>query len=151
MELQLQPNCWSCYPTALAMCLDKPVAEVIKELGHDGGEILFPWEPAPFCFRGFADREIIDYAWANGYYMCLIPGHNFAVCRGELYKLPTVGNPTRISVTLRLHKCIINSDMPKAHALACDTNQIFDPRGKVSPIGELDLEKINWISALIPR
>jgi hypothetical protein len=38
MLLQIQPNNWSCFPTAFAMALDTPVETLIKQLGHDGSK-----------------------------------------------------------------------------------------------------------------
>ncbi len=40
MKLQIQPNAWSCMPTALAIILNEPVGDIINEIGHDGSEII---------------------------------------------------------------------------------------------------------------
>ncbi len=65
--LQLKPNRWSCSVTAFAMALRVPVQQLIEELGHDGGEIIFPDLPEPMCRRGFHSQELILAAWRHDF------------------------------------------------------------------------------------
>lgn len=58
----LQQNSWSCSITALANLLDVPVAEIIRQIGHDGSEVLWPYMPEPQCRRGFHPRELLEVA-----------------------------------------------------------------------------------------
>ncbi len=60
MRLQIQPNNWSCLPTALAIILDEPLSSVIRAIGHDGSEIVWPNLSEPDNRRGFHVQEIID-------------------------------------------------------------------------------------------
>jgi hypothetical protein len=69
MKHQRKPNAWSCAITALAMTLDTPVSELIRELGHDGGEVIFPLLKEPQCWRGFHSQEIIRIAFKRGFAM----------------------------------------------------------------------------------
>lgn len=69
MKRQTKPNAWSCEITALAITLNTPVLELIRELGHDGGEVIFPLLPEPQCRRGFHSQEIIMLAWRRGFAM----------------------------------------------------------------------------------
>jgi hypothetical protein len=46
------------------------VYDVINFVGHDGSEILFPEENAPFDRRGFHYQEMLDYALVCG--RCLL-------------------------------------------------------------------------------
>ncbi len=64
MTLQLQPNRWSCLATAFAMALDINVEDLIKDLGHDGSQILFP-ELDENGRAGHHIQEIMDYCLAN--------------------------------------------------------------------------------------
>src|SRR5260221_108718 len=66
MNLQKQPNRWSCLPTAFAMVLDISVKEVITEIGHDGSEIVYPNLEEPKCRRAFHIQELIDFAISIG-------------------------------------------------------------------------------------
>ena len=62
MILQKQPNRWSCLVTAFAMALDTPLDELIRLLGHDGSEIIFPNNNDPHNRRSFHPQEILDVA-----------------------------------------------------------------------------------------
>ncbi len=64
MTLQLQPNRFTCLATAFAMALDVNVEDLIKGLGHDGSEILFP-ELGERGQRGHHIQELFDYCLAN--------------------------------------------------------------------------------------
>lgn len=69
MHLQKKPNRWSCSITALAMALETPVADIIKEAMHDGGEIIFPHLNEPMCRKGFHSQELVRIAWLHGFAM----------------------------------------------------------------------------------
>jgi hypothetical protein len=60
MELQHQPNSWSCLPTAIAICLDIPVKDLIRDIGHDGSEIIYPDLPEPQKRKAFTLFEIVE-------------------------------------------------------------------------------------------
>jgi hypothetical protein len=62
MIVQDYPNGWSCFPTALAILLNIPVSEIIKDIGHDGSEIIFP---EPNNRRGFCYRDLVIYCLKN--------------------------------------------------------------------------------------
>jgi len=66
-NLQIKPNQWSCSVTAFAMALRVPVAELIKKIGHDGSQIVFPALEDPMCRRGFHSQELIRAAWQYGF------------------------------------------------------------------------------------
>jgi hypothetical protein len=51
------------------MTLDIPVSEIIEEVGHDGGEIVFPHLREPACRRGFHSQELVKIAWQHRYAM----------------------------------------------------------------------------------
>lgn len=63
MKLLRQPNNWSCLLTSAAMVLDKPYEELIKVLGHDGSDILWPNLQEPYRRRAFIEPEIQFLFW----------------------------------------------------------------------------------------
>jgi hypothetical protein len=83
MQLQLSPNGWSCFPTAAAIVLDVPVEELIKEIGHDGSEIVFPGLREPHCRRSFHLQEIINVCWKRGYALTPFESHPQLGARGS--------------------------------------------------------------------
>lgn len=62
MVKQLQPNKYTCLPTCLAMCIDRPVQELLTLLGRDGSNIAADGEP-----EYFKSRDIINFALTLGY------------------------------------------------------------------------------------
>ena len=66
MRLQLKHTRWQCLVASFAMALDLPLDDVILELGHDGGEVLYPALPEPLCRRGVHPQELIDVCRAHG-------------------------------------------------------------------------------------
>ncbi len=67
MKLYRQPSLWSCFPTALAMCIDVVPNDVIKVIGHDGSMVVWPWKHDPFNRRSFHPNEINLAAKHFGY------------------------------------------------------------------------------------
>jgi hypothetical protein len=49
------------------MALRVPVHKLIKEIGHDGSEIIFPELEEPMRRRGFHSQELINAAWKQGF------------------------------------------------------------------------------------
>lgn len=64
---QIQPNGWSCLPTAFAIALDVPVENIFNFLEHDGSEIIWPDEAEPYNRRGFHIHEMYAFCLENGY------------------------------------------------------------------------------------
>lgn len=67
MKLQLQPNSWSCLPTAFAIVLDIEIKEIFKLIGHDGSEIIWPDYQDPYKRRSFHVQELILVAFNLGF------------------------------------------------------------------------------------
>lgn len=61
MNIQTQPNGWSCVPTSFAMVLGIPVSNLFSEIGHDGSEMIDGSE------KGFHIQECIYCAARRGY------------------------------------------------------------------------------------
>ena len=63
----LQPNPWSCYPTALACCTGLDLGEILRVIGHDGSRVIQPEKPDPWCREAFLFEEIAFAAFSFGW------------------------------------------------------------------------------------
>ncbi len=68
MRMQIKPNRWSCAVTAFAIALDMPVAKLIEDIGHDGGQIIWPDLNDPMRRRGFHSQELVEAVHTRGYH-----------------------------------------------------------------------------------
>ncbi len=151
MRLQIKPERWQCLVTSFAMALDLPVADVIREVGHDGGQIIWPTLPEPMCRRGFHPQELIDVCRSHGYavtYIELFPGQVPRPGEFEFRWLPQdracqrfdhiVQTSTGVleGVTLKSHK---------RHAVAYRHGHIFDPDGWDFPYSPAACERRAFI------
>jgi len=57
---------WSCLVESAAIALQMEYEDLIKELGHDGGAIVFPELPEPGKRQGIHMQEVIDIALKRG-------------------------------------------------------------------------------------
>ena len=120
-------------PTAFAMAMDMPVSEVIKFIGHDGSEILFPSHHDPYCRRSFHIQEMYDMCISNG----------IAVTPIELKPVGYVDIHTIEYIDLggwpRFHKYLDTqigvltgvTVFDKPHAVAWDKQNVYDPNGSM--------------------
>lgn len=53
------PLSWACLPTAFSMATGIPFWTLIKEIGHDGSDVIFDYLPDPLNRRGFHPQELI--------------------------------------------------------------------------------------------
>lgn len=66
MELQIQPNRWSCSVAAWAMAMDLPIDYLLEEIGHDGSELISERVPEPQGRAGFHTQELVEVALLYG-------------------------------------------------------------------------------------
>lgn len=130
MKIQMQPNKWSCLPTAFAIALGVPVGEVIKTIGHDGSEIVFPGLTEPFCRRSFHIQELIDVCTHRN--IGIIPVEIAPISetiRRHTYKIPVLSD--RIEYYLIKYTGVLTGigASGKPHAVAWDGNMVLDPNG----------------------
>jgi hypothetical protein len=144
--MQVQPNRWSCVPTAFAMCLNLDVKDVITSIGHDGSEIVRPEMPEPRCRRAFLTQEL--------YKICINNGKSVTPFHKKLYR---VDESTMIEVGS--HEDYINllldnnigviCGSPKGkeiyHAVAWDGENILDPHDIVYSIDYFDIDVFQLI------
>lgn len=74
-------NSWSCLGVAFAIALDIKYEDLIRKVGHDGSEIIFPNSSDPFNRRAFHIQEMIDIA----------TGLEYSVT--EIVRYPLFANP----------------------------------------------------------
>jgi len=133
MELQTQPNNWSCMVTAFAIALGVPVDYIIKILGHDGSEIIFPDLPEPECRRGFHIQEIIDFARIHREQAIveIQPQYCFGNRYDEKTWTPDIDFVKRFENAMRDYRGVIGLRLVsgRQHALAWDRKLTYDPRG----------------------
>lgn len=122
MLLQKQPNRWSCFLTAFAILIEKPVTELTKMLGHDGSEVLNENAPEPFCRRGFTIYEILNNILIPlGYY---VDHFNYEDQEYEYFTIP--GLPYSIEHIFP-RAVVCGHAFNKGHALAHANNMWVDP------------------------
>ena len=115
----LQPNRWSCLITSFAMVMETSVSELVKELGHDGSELVRPG-PEPLCRRGFHPQELIQ-----------ICAHSRGYAVETLEPRPRFEDNIRVKVPFLMVG--IGILLSERHAVAWDGDRILDPSGLVAP------------------
>jgi len=136
MRLQTKPERWQCLVTSFAMALDMLVADVIHEIGHDGGQVLWPDMPEPMCRRGFHPQELIDVCRAHGYAVTcieLFPGSIPQIGQSEFRWLTREQAWPRFTRVVQNTTGVIEgTTLPnrKGHAVAYDHGHVFDPQGQ---------------------
>lgn len=83
-----QPNCWSCLPCSLAICIDESLEGILSIIGHDGSEVIYPTHVGSDRYRGFHIQEIIDTALLFDYYPILIEDNPSMQIGEEIYAVP---------------------------------------------------------------
>lgn len=139
MKLQINPNAWSCVPTAFAMVLDMPVEDLIKETGHDGSEILYEDLPEPFRRRSFHLQEIVY----------ILVKQKFATFPWHPYRCSSVEGEYMIEDEPHYEELLhlqgvffgyrLGSSLP--HAVAWNGQIIFDPIGARYPYDQFKVEE----------
>lgn len=138
MEMMIQPNAWSCMPTALAMVLNLRPTDVIKVIGHDGSKICSN-EQEPLCRRGFDYNEIFDVCYKIGVPVGLVATKPVSVHEQMIYEEQRAY--ARIGSLLQKHRGIILGLVDgKSHAVAWDTHMVHDPTGYKYEIDDSRLE-----------
>jgi hypothetical protein len=125
------------------MCLDLPVFQLIRAIGHSGDEIVWPGMPDPQCRRGFHIQECIDISLTRNVYPIHIEAvptsAPFGLDKSKIeknmqYSLP-IDHSQRIKNYLSTNMAVI---IGPRHAVAWDTEMIYDPKGLIYEITALD-------------
>lgn len=123
-----QPNSWSCFPTAFSYILGIDIVDLIKILGHDGSEKIWPQFNPPRCYRSWHIQELVKASLSLGYaviqidrVMCSAPSPNVQdyINPDIEYFYWTIANSTGV-LPVRTQK-------GEGHALAYNRNVLYDP------------------------
>ena len=101
------------------MVMETSVSELVKELGHDGSELVRPG-PEPLCRRGFHPQELIQ-----------ICAHSRGYAVETLEPRPRFEDNIRVKVPFLMVG--IGILLSERHAVAWDGDRILDPSGLVAP------------------
>lgn len=132
------------------MALNVPQAELVAEIGHDGGEILWPDLDDPFRRRAFHVQEFIWPALKRGYALTMveaIPVLGVNRPSGpDFHEVKTTAEvmPKFFKIFKGVIFCNIGGTM---HAVAWDTKQCYDPNGWLYGLDKLFIRDF---AALIP-
>lgn len=142
MDLYLQPNLWSCLPTAFGMVLGLTPKEMFEAIGHDGSEIIWPGLDDPDCRRAFHPQECINVCLQQCRFPVQIDVEASSVPMGHdvtPYTIKEIDKERLLSIMETVSGVIIGIDhRNKAHAVAWNREQILDPTGHMYSIDEFD-------------
>lgn len=154
MYNQVQPNAWSCLPTAFATATSIQVQEIIELIGHDGSEILFPALSEPKCRRAFHPQEVTKallqwyqdkdevcyFTHLSTRVICYIDEENhytLEISVDEIWEL------------MKQYDAVIIGEINgKHHSAAWDHKEVmcYDPCGFKYPAGKYEIHEIYLIS-----
>lgn len=128
MATLVQPNSWSCLPTAAAIMFNVSLDTLLRIIGHDGSLCLWPALPEPMCRRGFHPQEIIEAgiklgypcAWLDMYPMLEQEGNAFLAGEEALLKKQFFKHSQSECV-------LIGTGWTHRHAWAVTEKGIIDP------------------------
>lgn len=133
MRLQQRPEPWMCMPLAFAMAMEIPVAELLEEVGHDGGKIAFPNLSEPACRQGFHIQEFVHVALRRG--LAVTPVELFPVlAAADERQTQTIlypdNNWKRFADLLAASRGVIDGvGFRFGHMVAYDHGRVYDPKG----------------------
>lgn len=146
MNLYKQPNGWSCFPTALAMCVGIKPDKILEMIGHDGSEKLWAGLKSPECRRAFHPGELNLVAYKLGFSITVFETRRvMAGPNGLTYTLPRFN----LKDLLSKESGILTSTNP-AHAVAWDhiEKHIHDPNYTIYGLDKFDIEDFYMVRKL---
>lgn len=141
MNLQKQPNKWSCLLAAFAIALDIPIVQLIDELGHDGSEIIWPDHEEPLNRRSFSIHEMFYLSYEAGYSVMLF--NKVWDSRPTYSAQPLMKNPPNgfFNESLLKNKGVLVGRINgQRHAVAYQDSMCFDPNGTIYAIDKFNIE-----------
>ncbi|KKN04907.1 hypothetical protein LCGC14_1092740 [marine sediment metagenome] len=141
MKLRNNYAPWGCLLSSAAMVLDLTNEELIKLIGHDGGDIVFPGMPEPSKRQGFHIQEIIDIAVKLGYSVMAIEVMPASTTDGENnFDIKIEDHHKRLMGHMNDHTGIITGRGRRwPHAVAWDGEKVFDPVGKIYDFDDIKM------------
>jgi hypothetical protein len=143
MKLIVQPNGWSCLPTAFAIALGVEFDFITKFVEHDGSQVVWPNLPEPERRRGFHIQEMIDVAYSLEYLVTPIEPMPTHRPRPDVpVQLFPMRRSRNIQELIANHIGVFTGEgrSGKRHAVAWDGNKIHDPNGTIYDIDGFGIE-----------
>ena len=143
MNLQTQPNSWSCLPTAFAIALDVPISGIFECCGHDGSDIVFPKRTDPHGRRSFHIAEMVEFC--NVLSKAVIQVEQAPVSSnkyGDEYRLPIYGDGDgRMLRWLTFNTgVLVGIVRGNQHAVAWNADGFcYDPNGTTYPLDRFNI------------
>lgn len=158
---QVKPYRWSCGVTAFAIAIDMPVNQFIREIGHDGSELICPSLPEPSGRRGFHEQECITVALNHGFACTLIealPANLFSNGHKQVVLFPhhettLGGNRDRFTRQINTARGVLTGKARHTrHAVAFDHGLIINPDdGSMFPFSFEDCESRGFFASALWR
>lgn len=130
MQLIESPNRWSCLPASFAMAMGLSLDVILESIGHDGSEIIWPLMPEPQRRRTFHLQECIAVSWRFGW---AVTEHEFEpiLTPDGMQMLYLLARTDIKDIMRRVSGVLIGRGRANMHAVAWDTEHIYDPQGVV--------------------
>lgn len=139
LNLQLQPNEWSCLPTAFAIVLGISLEKVVEDIGHDGSDIIFPDLDEPYRRRSFHIQELIDVCMFRDIGVIPIEHNPESEVKELIYKLQMPAK--RLDYYILKYTGVLTglSSSGSSHAVAWDGEKVLDPNGSIYNISNFHI------------
>jgi hypothetical protein len=130
------------------MILDIKPETLIKEIGHDGSEIIWPQLTGHVAQKGFHIQEILDCFWRRGFTLTQIVAYPCSLPYGDTIDLKPHILWNNDFAKERFKRIIHDREgiilgrisIGQMHACAWDGENIYDPRGRIYGIETGDLQ-----------
>lgn len=116
------------------MIFDVSVLDLLKEIGHDGSEIIFPHLPDPYRRRAFHVQEMVEPCLRRNLPMVPLEATPLlGVSDGSIHPIELPGgNLPRLIRCMQQYRGILLGDWPNGpHAVAWDKEKVYDPNGLI--------------------
>jgi len=129
MRIQRTTNGWSCLIASVATVLQVSVSTLVKDVGHDGSDIVFPGLIEPFCRRSFHIQEMMDCCELREFSLVGFEALPVSAASGYFYELPIQDPEARIKRLMKNRVGVLTGRNLQGlrHAVAWDGQLILDP------------------------
>lgn len=135
MRLIKATDSHSCGLASLAMLLDSDPSDLVLELGHNGGEVIWPNDDEPECFRGFHTQEFVDICFRRNMALIEIIAQPFIFNRSgeprQILELSEADSRIQSYMTGTPGIIIGVIESGARHAVAWDGEKVYDPIGYI--------------------
>jgi hypothetical protein len=138
---------WNCLVTAFSCATGVSTDLLVKEIGHDGGQILWPENKEPFNRCGFHSQELTDVCLRFGMSVTTIQANPVRGNQFDFHEYPvkfSVSNEKRLNRYLTGYSGVLFGKLKEnnhSHAVAWshEKKTVKDLSGKVKNISDLNI------------